>query len=124
MKKAREMCAAVLVVAAILQMVAPFPAAADPMGGAQRGTHRVAAYSSRTFDVACNGGELTAVSVRGDGDTDLDLFVYDGRGVLVASDTDGSDRCLVSFYAITGGTFRIVVRNFGDVYNEFDISAY
>lgn len=124
MKKARALCVAVMVVAAILQMVAPFSATADPMGGAQRGTHRVAAYSSRTFDVACNGGEVTAVSVHGDGDTDLDVLVYDGRGVLIASDTDSSDRCFVTFYAITGGTFRIVVRNLGSVYNEFDISAF
>lgn len=125
MTKARGMWVAVQVLAIVLlSAVAPLGALADPVGGSQWGTHRVDAYSSRSFNVECSGGEWTAVSVTGDGDTDLDLYVYDGRGVLIASDTDSSDRCSVLFYAIRGGTFRIVVRNYGDVYNEFRIGAY
>jgi hypothetical protein len=66
---------------------------------------------------------MVTIVVRGDGDTDLDLAVYDGMGGLIVSDTDDTDYCVVRFTVTRGGTFTVRVRNFGWVYNEYRIST-
>ena len=55
----------------------------------------------------------------GDGDTDLDLFVYDDQGNLVAFDDDLTDACVAFWLPETSGTFEIEIVNLGSVYNEF-----
>ncbi len=126
MKTMRVIGGAVLVaVLAVFSTFAmPRGAAADPCDGAEWGAHRVGAYASQTFSVCCNRGEYTQISVHGDGTTDLDLFVYDGYGRLVAQDTDSGDDCVATFFVTVGGNFRVVVRNFGGIYNDFTIGAY
>ncbi len=57
------------------------------------------------------GGHWTEVGVVGDGDTDLDLYVYDPAGRLVGYDEDPTDDCLVRFYAWMTGTYTIKVVN-------------
>ena len=61
--------------------------------------------------------------VVGDGDTDLDVRVYDRFGQFVASDLDGTDTCLVEWRPVRGGFYRIEVRNLSDVYNEYAIGT-
>ncbi len=63
------------------------------------------------------------VVVRGDGDTDLDLFIFDGVGRTVVSDTRLGDYCFVTFRVTRGGTFPVQVRNHGGVWNEYSIST-
>jgi hypothetical protein len=60
------------------------------------------------------GGQWAHVGVIGDGDTDLDLYVYDPLGRLVGSDDDPTDDCLVSFFATMTGTYTIKVVNRSD----------
>jgi hypothetical protein len=76
------------------------------------------------FVVYFHGGRSAAASVIGDGDTDLDLFVYDENGNLIGSDTDSTDRCLVRLHPRWTGAFQIEVRNLGSVYNEYRIRAW
>jgi hypothetical protein len=97
---------------------------ADPVGGPQSAVHQVDAYSTDVFVVSFYGDEPAAVAVVGDGDTDLDLYVYDENGYLIGSDTDSTDRCLVLFRPRWTGQFRIEVRNLGSVYNEYRIRAW
>jgi hypothetical protein len=59
-------------------------------------------------------GHLAEVAVIGDGDTDLDLYVYDPAGRLVAKDDDPTDRCYVRFFPRTSGTYTIKVVNRSD----------
>jgi hypothetical protein len=94
------------------------------VGGPQSAVHQVDAYSTDVFVVHFYGDEPAAVSVVGDGDTDLDLYVYDENGYLIGSDTDPTDRCLVLFRPRWTGAFRIEVRNLGSVYNEYRIRAW
>lgn len=89
------------------------------LGGPKRATTEVKAYSTDVITVQFRGGENAVVGVSGDGDTDLDLYVYDENGNLVASDTNGSDDCKVRFYPKRNGTFRIKVKNLGNVYNRY-----
>jgi hypothetical protein len=96
----------------------------QPTNGPQYAVHRVACHSSDVFYVRFFADELTRVVVRGDGDTDLDLYVYDEFGRLIASDTDLTDRCAAVWYPSCTGTYRIVVVNRGSVYNQYEIAAW
>ena len=59
-------------------------------------------------------GHLAEVVVVGDGDTDLDLYVYDPAGRLVGKDDDETDRCYVRFFPRTSGTYTIKIVNRSD----------
>ena len=65
--------------------------------------------------------ELAEVLVSGDGDTDLDLYVYDSNGNLIAKDTDYSDDCYVRWVPAWTGRYTIRIVNRGPVYNRFVI---
>ena len=65
--------------------------------------------------------ELAEVLVSGDGDTDLDLYVYDSNGNPIASDTDYSDDCYVRWIPAWTGRYTIRIVNRGPVYNRFVI---
>lgn len=80
---------------------------------------RVKAYSTDTYNIRFFGNEPAYVIVSGDGDTDLDLYVYDQNGHLVASDTDYSDDCVASWTPRWTGNFKIMIKNRGKVYNNY-----
>ena len=84
-------------------------------------TDRVEAYSTDCYSLTFRADELAEVYVSGDGDTDLDLFVYDENGNLIGSDTDWSDECLVQWVPVWTGRFRICIENLGDVWNQYDL---
>jgi hypothetical protein len=68
----------------------------------------------RTTDVikaTIHVGHRADVAVVGDGDTDLDLYVYDPYGRLVAYDDDETDHCYVRFCPRMSGTYTIKVVN-------------
>lgn len=66
-------------------------------------------------------GELAEVLVSGDGDTDLDLYVYDSNNNLIAKDIDYSDDCYVRWVPAWTGRYTIRIVNRGPVYNRFVI---
>jgi hypothetical protein len=82
---------------------------------------RVLANTTDVYHITFYAGELAQVFVRGDGDTDLDLYVYDEDGNLITSDTDLTDVCLTQWVPAWTGTFRIELVNLGSVYNQYDI---
>jgi hypothetical protein len=94
-----------------------------PVNGRKYDVHRVEAYSTDRFHVSFFGDQDAAVIISGDGDTDLDLYVYDENGNLIGSDTDSSDDCVVRFHPRWTGSFRIEVRNLGRVYNQYQIAC-
>ena len=65
--------------------------------------------------------ELAEILVSGDGDTDLDLYVYDSNGNLIGKDTDYSDDCYVRWVPAWTGRYTIRIVNRGPVYNRFVI---
>lgn len=99
-------------------------AAADPQDGPAERTTKVNALSTDVYELVFRGDEITVIEVQGDGDTDLDLFVYDEDGNLIASDTDTTDRCAVSITPRWTGKFTIHVENLGSVYNKYTIEVY
>lgn len=79
------------------------------------------AHSTDVYHITFDGGYLAQVRVFGDGDTDLDVRVYDENGNLVASDLSYSDNCIVEWRPRWTGVFRIEVENLGGVYNRYDL---
>jgi hypothetical protein len=97
-------------------------AAARPRGhtGGPVSLYRTAnAHDSVTLRGSFDGGRPARVSVAGDGDTDLDLYIYDSNGYLITSGTGWTDQETVAWTPRWTGEFRIVVRNLGPVWNRF-----
>jgi gamma-glutamyl:cysteine ligase YbdK (ATP-grasp superfamily) len=100
-------------------------AVASPVAGPLATTTRVEAFDTDRFEaVRFRGQERATVRVSGDGTTDLDLFILDRNGQVVASDEDYTDECVVSFLPSRTDFYTIVVVNHGDIWNEYSLRAY
>jgi hypothetical protein len=93
------------------------------VGGPRQGLHAVDSRSTDTFQLAFTSGRLAEIVVSGDGDTDLDLYVYDANGNLIAYSEDYSDDCYVSWVPAWTGAYTIRVVNRGGVYNRYVIAT-
>ena len=80
-------------------------------------------FSTTTYDTRFYGGERAEIEIDGDNYSDLDLFVYDENGNLVASDTDSLDFCYVAWVPKWTGNFRVQVVNVGSDANWYDIET-
>jgi hypothetical protein len=73
-------------------------------------------------------GEQAGAIVSGDGDTDLDLYVYDEYGNLICkSETYGDDEVCTwtpTFNSIGARQFKVKIMNRGSVYNNYTILLY
>lgn len=83
----------------------------------------IRAGATDSYTIEFRGGELALAMVTGDGDTDLDLFIYDAEGNLVDSDTDDVDECLCSWVPARTAPYTIIVKNYGKVYNCYSITV-
>jgi len=81
---------------------------------------RVEAHSTDTWRVWASSGSSRVV-VDGDGDTDLDCYVYDRSGRLLGMDEDYTDYCIVNVFQPTSGDIRIEVRNLGSISNVYSL---
>jgi hypothetical protein len=88
-------------------------------GGPKYSVTKVSAGYTDVYNVEFRGGELAEIAISGDGDTDLDLYVYDEYGNYIGSDTGSTDTAYVSWTPRWTGNFRIEVKNNGYVYNQY-----
>ncbi len=86
-------------------------------------TDLVRANSTDVYNVQFRGGELALVIVSGDGDTDLDLYGYDPAGNCVASDADYTDDCVVSWVPTRTQTYKIKIKNRGNISNRYRMAV-
>lgn len=93
------------------------------VGGPRSTVDRVLSNSTDIWEISFRGRELGSIRVDGDGDTDLDCYVYNSAGTLVAYDNDLTDYCVLDWYQSSTGTVRLEIRNLGDVYNEYILST-
>ena len=98
-------------------------ATAGAIPGPRENTTRVTARGTDRYEIAFRGGEVARIVVDGDRTTDLDLYVYDENGNLVAKDDDTTDYCVVSFTPRWTGKFTVRVVNRGSVYNQYRITT-
>jgi hypothetical protein len=108
----------------LIALIAPLERRARSIDrGSARGPRQlygqVASATRREHVVEFRGGEPAVVYVSGDGDSDLDLFVYDETGQMVASATGPRDECVVRWQPERQGRFRIEVRNLGSASNWY-----
>jgi len=80
---------------------------------------RVGARSTKTYEIGFTAGEPALLTIIGDRDTDLDIYVYDQHGNLVASDTDRSDWTALTWVPKRNGIYTIKIKNLGGVYNSY-----
>jgi hypothetical protein len=114
----RSLALAVVALAASLSLPA---ARADRIGGSVDHIDRVRPRVTDSYQVPFRGGQWAQVVVIGDGGTDLDLFVYDQFGNLVASDTDSTDNCIVRFWVPRTAVYTVKVQNLGTVSNVYEV---
>ena len=93
------------------------------VGGPGMANDRVEANSAIYYEAAYRGGETAIFEVVGDGDTDLDCFVYDEYGNLIVSDTDYTDHCVLIWTPAYTGAYEIVVKNLGGVWNGIVVTT-
>lgn len=96
---------------------------AGRVGGSIAATDIVGARSSKYYVETFRGGEVARVAVVGDGDTDLDLYIYDENGNLIDYDDSLSGNCICEWTPKWTGKFTIKVVNRGSVYNHFGIAT-
>ena len=105
--------------------VASFILGASAFAGAVNGPKfadtKVNANSTDRFTINFRANERAVVYVEGDGDTDLDLFIYDENGNLIAQDIDNTDSCIAAWTPKWSGSFIIRVKNRGNVYNRYNL---
>jgi hypothetical protein len=93
------------------------------VGGPKKTVEKVRAKSTDTYTIKFWANERATIVVSGDGDTDLDLYVYDENSNLIAYDDDYSDDCIVNFNPRWTGQFFVKVVNRGNVYNRYVIAT-
>ncbi|HEX4613099.1 MAG TPA: hypothetical protein VH092_33230 [Urbifossiella sp.] len=96
---------------------------AGAVGGPKQSTTRVNARATDVYTIEFRGGETARITVAGDGDTDLDLYIYDENGNLVAKDDDNTDYCVATWTPRWTGKFTVRVVNRGGVYNQYRITT-
>lgn len=90
----------------------------------QAQTYRVDANASKSIDLSLCSDNVD-VTVRGDGDTDLDFTIRDNYGNTVHRDFDETDLTFASLRPRrTGGciTYVLSVQNRGDIFNNFSVT--
>ena len=93
------------------------------VGGPRYGEGRVYGKTYKDYEIKFWASELAEVIVIGDGDNDLDLYIYDQNGNLIASDTDYTDQCVCRWVPAWTGAFRIRIVNRGAIYSDFAIAT-
>lgn len=88
--------------------------------GAPRELRETAAGKTRVVFVATfMGGEPALVRLAGSGGTDLNLYIYDEYGDLIASDSNPTDLATTVWRPERTAKFRIEIRNLGAVPNAY-----
>ena len=124
----------VLVSGSALNAFAQKPTVAGAAADISIGKPTEADSSSAYFTVSANAvryhtyymtaGERIRIDLAGDGDTDLDMYVYSSNGVLISSREGASDIETSYIDAYRSGTITIKVVNRGGVYNRYDLSVW
>lgn len=83
----------------------------------------VSGNSTDSYTIRFRGNEIACVVVSGDGDTDLDLYVYDQNGNLITKDIDYSDDCVVTWTPAWTGSFTIKIKNRGRISNCYTMAV-
>jgi hypothetical protein len=121
MTRIRAQAVAALILAVGFMSVTTSPAIAGAVGGARYGFYKLPGEMMDSMNVTFWGNETAEVGVIGDGFTNLDLYVYDSFGNLVATDENPTDLCYVRWVPRSTMIYTLKVVNRGSIYNEYKI---
>jgi hypothetical protein len=93
----------------------------DASGGSLIIAQTIRGHTERTTALEYRSGREAYIGVSGDGGADLDCWVYDPKGKLVASATDAQDECHLHWVPQTTGKYKLHVMNRSDTANDFVI---
>lgn len=85
---------------------------AGAIGGPRVATNVVSPGDRHYYDINFRAGDPILIRVQGDGDGDIDCFLYNFNGELVAKDDDATDSCLLMWRPVNT-TYRLWVNNTG-----------
>jgi hypothetical protein len=91
------------------------------IGGPKQSVDVVKPLSTDVYKIAFRAEEVARVAISGDGDTRLDLYVYDENGNLITSQVGPGDDCLASWVPRWSGVFFIRIVNRGLLPNRYTI---
>ncbi len=90
------------------------------VAAASKGADGKLAFGSAGDKFTFNKGEYAAIWVGGDGGTDLDLFVIDKDGRIIAADQRPGDSCWVEFVP-EETEYQVLIVNWGAKPNKFSV---
>lgn len=94
------------------------------VGGPGHSNNRVLAHATNTYtSISFRAGEPARIWLVGDGDTDLDLYVYDQNGNRICASLGAWDREACAWTPRWTGPFTIRVRNLGGVWNAYTMTT-
>lgn len=99
--------------ATLIGVVATTTAFAGSVTPGTSENHNVAAGSELSYVEEFRGGELAQVEITGDGASDIDLYIYDSAGALVARSISYGHVEYVEFTPAQTDEFIIRIENFG-----------
>lgn len=82
----------------------------------------IRARGTDTYTMTLEGGRSYLITVDGDGDTDLDAFLYDENDNLVAKDDDETDYCVLRVRPRWSGPFELKIKNLGRMANLYTLT--
>jgi len=83
---------------------------------------RVVGLGRDSWDLTLAAGVMHTIVVRGDGSSDLDVYLYDENENVVAFDDDATDLCILQAKPRRTGSFTLVIRNRGVAGNSYSIT--
>ncbi len=96
-----------------------FGAARGAAGGRQVTRDRVYPGATDVYKIVFKGREQAQIGVIGDGDSDIDCFVYDENGGLIDSDTRTVPGCVLEFVPAWTGPFFVKITNVGSIASRY-----
>ena len=105
--------------AAITEVEKANQATRGRVGGPGERYSYVYGNSADTYDISFREGQLAEIVVGGDGDTDLDLYIFDSNAHLIAQDNDYTDICYVSWVPLWTGRYTVKIVNRGPILNNY-----
>jgi len=90
-------------------------------GGSYMTMDQVLGNHTDIWRITFQGGVSAGVILEGNGNTDLDLYVFDGNGNLICSSLSYTDRESCYWTPLWTGVFQIEVVNLGPISNRYII---
>lgn len=88
------------------------------------GYYTIGRYRTVTHRRYLRAGDRVAITLNGDGYTNLDLYVYDAYGNLIDYRVGRTDYEMMTLDIYRSETFRIKVVNRGRTYNDYKLTVY